>query len=137
VNVSDMVKAPVASFEHALAGRVAGVQVSSNDGQPGTSLNIVIRGSNSLTQDNSPLYVIDGFPIENPDNAVLNQDDIESINILKDASSTAIYGSRGANGVVIIETKKSKIGTSVITYNGSVGFSNVLKQMKMMDPYEF
>jgi TonB-linked SusC/RagA family outer membrane protein len=137
VNILDMTKAPVPSFEHALAGRVAGVQVASNDGQPGSALNIVIRGSNSLTQDNSPLYVIDGFPVENPDNASLNQDDIESINILKDASSTAIYGARGANGVIIIETKKGKVGKSVVTYNGSVGYSNVIKQMEMMSPYEF
>ena len=110
VKVTDLIKAPVTSFDQALQGRVAGVNVSSSDGQPGTDFNIVIRGTNSLTQDNSPLYVIDGFPIENFSNAALNPEDIESMTILKDASATAIYGSRGANGVIIIETKKGKVG---------------------------
>src|SRR5690606_34671205 len=109
--MEDMQKAPVATIEHALAGRIAGVQVSSNDGQPGESLNIVIRGGNSLTQSSSPLYVIDGFPVEEAISAILNPKDIESITVLKDASATAIYGSRGANGVIVVETKKGKIGT--------------------------
>jgi TonB-dependent starch-binding outer membrane protein SusC len=137
VKLSDVNKAPVASYVEALAGRVAGVQVSAQDGQPGTDMNIVIRGANSLTQSNSPLYVIDGFPIENPENAALNPEDIESISILKDASSTAIYGSRAANGVVIIETKKGKIGKPVITFNSSVGFQQLRKKMDLMSPYEF
>src|SRR5690606_8395923 len=105
----------VGSFDQALAGRIAGVQVSSSDGQPGIGMNIIIRGANSLTQSNAPLYVIDGFPIEDPDNAAINPEEIESINVLKDASATAIYGSRGANGVVIIETKKGKAGRPVVT----------------------
>src|SRR5690606_19243854 len=95
VNVEDLTKAPVASFDQALAGRVAGVQASSmEDGQPGEGMNIVIRGANSLTQDNSPLYVIDGFAVDGPETAGINPDDIESITVLKDASATAIYGSR-------------------------------------------
>src|SRR5699024_2889067 len=106
VNMEDLSKAPVASFDQALAGRVAGVDVSSQeDGQPGSGMNIVIRGVGSLTQSTSPLYVIDGMPIEDPSNSALNPDDIESINVLKDASATAIYGARGANGVIVIETK--------------------------------
>ncbi|MGX5817076.1 SusC/RagA family TonB-linked outer membrane protein [Chitinophaga lutea] len=138
VNVQDMAKAPVASFDQALAGRVAGVQVSSNEGQPGQEgINIVIRGNGSLTQSNAPLYVVDGFPIEDFDRGSINSDDIESINILKDASATAIYGARGANGVVIIETKKGKIGKPQLTYTGSIGFQDVVKKVPVMSPYEF
>src|SRR5690606_80845 len=137
VNMDDLIKAPVTSFDQALSGRVAGVQVSSSDGQPGVGMDIVIRGANSLTQSNAPLYVIDGFPIEDPDNAAINPEEVESINILKDASATAIYGSRGANGVIIIETKKGKEGRPVITLNSSVGFQEVQKTMEMMTPYEF
>jgi TonB-linked SusC/RagA family outer membrane protein len=137
VNVTDMQKAPVKSFDDALAGRVAGVEVASNDGQPGTSSNIVIRGNNSVTQDNSPLYVIDGFPIDNPNNNVLNPDEIESIEVLKDASATAIYGSRGANGVIIITTKKGQVGEPVVRYNGYTAYQAVTRREKLMDPYEF
>jgi TonB-linked SusC/RagA family outer membrane protein len=137
VNMSDINKAPVASYVEALAGRVAGIQVSAPDGQPGNTPNIIIRGANSLTQSNSPLYVIDGFPIEDPTNAALNPDDIESISILKDASATALYGSRAANGVVIIETKKGKIGKPVITFNSSFGFQQLRKKINLMSPYEF
>ena len=137
VKMSELQKAPVATFEQALAGRVAGVQVSSGDGQPGADMNIVIRGGNSLTQSNSPLYVIDGFPVEENLGSVLSPNDIESISILKDASATAIYGSRGANGVVIIETKKGKIGKPVVDYQSSVGLNNVTKKMELMSPYEF
>lgn len=137
VNMNDMAKAPVASFEEALAGRVAGVQVSSSDGQPGNGMEIVIRGANSLTQSNAPLYVIDGFPIEDPDPAALNPEDIESITILKDASATAIYGSRAANGVVVIETKKGKVGKPVITFNNQLGYQQITNKMDLMSPYEF
>ena len=137
-NMTDMAKAPVPSFDQALAGRIAGVQVSSSDGQPGSEgMNIVIRGSNSLSQSNSPLYVIDGFPVEGPENGALNPDDIASLTVLKDASATAIYGSRGANGVIVIETKKGKTGAAVITYNGSYGFQKVVKTMDMMSGYDF
>ncbi len=137
VKLKDMEKAPVGSFEQALQGRVAGVVISSTDGQPGEAMNIVIRGGNSITQDNSPLYVIDGFPVEDFSNAAINPDDIESMNILKDASATAIYGARGANGVILIETKKGKVGAPVITFNNTVGVQQVQKTMKMMTPYEF
>jgi TonB-linked SusC/RagA family outer membrane protein len=137
VKLQDMEKAPVGSFEQALQGRVAGVVISSTDGQPGEAMNIVIRGGNSITQDNSPLYVIDGFPVEDFSNAAINPDDIESMNILKDASATAIYGARGANGVILIETKKGKVGAPVITFNNTVGVQQVQKTMAMMTPYEF
>lgn len=137
VNMADLQKAPVKSFDEALAGRVAGVQVASNDGQPGSSFNIVIRGQNSITQDNSPLYVIDGFPIETANNNAINPADIESIEVLKDASATAIYGARGANGVILITTKSGKIGAAVISYTGTVGFQQNIKKMELMNPYEF
>ncbi len=136
-NVDDMIKAPVPSFADALAGRIAGVQVSSNDGQPGTLPNIVIRGANSLTQDNSPLYIVDGFPIEGNDNNAISPADIESIDVLKDASATAIYGARGANGVIIITTKRGKVGAPVINYNGYYGFQKDIRRLEVMDPYEF
>lgn len=137
VSMKDMEKAPVPSFTEALQGRVAGVSVSATDGQPGQEMNIVIRGANSLTQSNAPLYVIDGFPVEDPDNGAINPDDIASINILKDASATAIYGSRGANGVIIIETKKGKVGKPIVTFNNTLGFQGVQKTISVMNPYEF
>ncbi len=138
VDMTDMLKAPVPSFDQALAGRIAGVDVSSDEGMPGGTMNIVIRGSNSITQDNSPLYVIDGFPNDDPSVASsINPNDIESIDILKDASATAIYGARGANGVIIITTKKGKIGAPTISYDGSYGVQRVTRIIPMMDAYQF
>lgn len=137
VNMKDISKAPVSSFAEALAGRVAGVQVNSGDGQPGGEFNIIIRGIGSLTQSTSPLYVIDGFPIESFNPNTLNPEEIESLTILKDASSTSVYGSRGANGVVVIQTKRGKIGKPVITFNSSLGTQIDLKKMKLLSPYEY
>ena len=138
VNVQDVAIAPVMSFDQALAGRVAGVNVSSGDGQPGQEgINIVIRGAGSITQNTGPLYVIDGFPMEDFDANTINTEDIESMNILKDASATAIYGARGANGVVLIETKKGKVGVSTVTYSTNIGLQEVANQMEMMSPYDF
>lgn len=137
VNMKDLTKAPVADFERALAGRVAGVQVNSNDGQPGTDMNIVVRGGNSLTQSNSPLYVVDGFPIEDFGSASLNPEDIASITVLKDADATSVYGSRAANGVIVIETKQGTAGAPTISYHGFAGVQNIIKKMEMMDSYEF
>jgi TonB-dependent starch-binding outer membrane protein SusC len=138
VGIADLQKAPVISFDQALAGRVAGVQVSSEDGQPGSEgFNIVIRGANSLTQSNAPLYVIDGFPTEYLQISAINPEDIKSINILKDASATAIYGARGANGVIVIETKRGSTGKPEVVYSGSFGFQQVGKTIPVMKPYEF
>ena len=101
-------------------------------------MNIVIRGNNSLTQENSPLFVIDGFPIEDSSAAsTLNPSDIESMEFLKDASATAIYGARGANGVVIITTKKGKVGKPQLSYDGSFGIQHITRTIPMMDAYEF
>ncbi len=137
VNMGDLEKAPVKSFEDALAGRVAGVTASADDGQPGAPVNIVIRGNNSLTQDNSPLYVVDGFPLEDPDNNAINPEEIESLEVLKEASSTAIYGARGANGVILITTKKGKVGKPVINFNSYYGFQQNNKTIPLMSPYEY
>lgn len=137
VKMDELQKAPVAKFEDALAGRIAGVSVNSDDGQPGSEMNIVIRGGNSLTQSNAPLYVIDGFPSEEAVGSMISPNDIETITILKDASATAMYGSRAANGVVIIETKKAKIGRPTINYNVSAGFQKVTKKIPLMSGYEF
>lgn len=138
VNMSDLLKTPASSFDQTLGGRIAGVNVSSGEGAPGSTMNIVIRGNNSLTQDNSPLYIIDGFPVEDPAVASsINPNDIESTDILKDASATAIYGARGANGVVIITTKQGKVGKPQISYDGSFGVSTVSKKLDMMNAYEF
>ena len=137
-DMNELLNTPVGSFDQTLGGRIAGVNVSSSEGTPGGTMNIVIRGNNSLTQDNSPLYVIDGFPVEDAAIAsTINPSDIESLDILKDASATAIYGARGANGVVIITTKKGKVGKAQITYDGSVTMQNVTRKIPMMDAYEF
>ena len=136
-DMKDLTKTPVNNVAESLGGRVAGVQVSSGDGGLGDNFNIVIRGAGSLTQDTSPLYVIDGFPSETSGMGALNPNDIESIDILKDASATAIYGSRGANGVIIITTKKGKTGKAKVSYNGSVSFSKVRNTMDLMNAYDF
>jgi TonB-linked SusC/RagA family outer membrane protein len=137
VAMTDLQKAPVPSFDQALAGRVAGVNVSARDGQPGADLNIVIRGNNSVTQNNSPLYVVDGFPMEASLASILNVQDIESIDVLKDASATAIYGARGANGVIMITTKKGEKGEPKIVYDNFFGLQSNLKKQELLSPYEF
>ncbi|WP_205966345.1 TonB-dependent receptor [Parapedobacter sp. SGR-10] len=137
VNMDDVGKAPVGNLDEAIQGRIAGVNISAIDGQPGEEMNIVIRGGNSITQDNSPLYVVDGFPMEEFESSSINPEDIESITVLKDASSTSIYGARGANGVILIETKQGKVGAPVITFNNMVGIQQVQKMMELMSPYEF
>ncbi|ULT26653.1 TonB-dependent receptor plug domain-containing protein [Sphingobacterium sp. E70] len=106
----------------ALQGKASGVVVTQNSKAPGGSTSIRIRGTNSISGSNDPLYVIDGFPTNNGIN--INPDDIASMDILKDASATAIYGSRGANGVIIITTKRGKTDQNNITYSGYVGTQN-------------
>lgn len=137
VDMKDLEKAPVKSFDQALAGRVAGVQVSTNSGQPGATANIVIRGAGSISQDNSPLFVIDGFPSEDANANSINPSDIESIDVLKDASATAIYGARGSNGVVLITTKRGKAGKPELSYNAYYGIQQSPNKIPVMGPYEF
>lgn len=136
-NVDAMVKTDVGNITEAFAGRVAGVQVTSNEGMPGGEMNIVVRGNNSVTQSNSPLYVIDGFPLEDASMGMLNPSDIASINILKDASATAIYGARAANGVVIVTTKQGTPGSTKVSFDASWGFSQISRKIDLMDAYEF
>lgn len=137
VKMEDLVKAPVMNFDQALQGRLAGVSVSSSDGQPGAEMDIVIRGANSLTQSNAPLYVIDGFPIEDFSNAAINSADIASITVLKDASATAIYGSMGANGVVLITTKQGTSDTPRIEFSTMVDISTPRKHIDVLDLDQF
>lgn len=139
VDMEDLTKAAVASFDQALAGRISGVQVVSTDGRPGASTNIVIRGSNTIsdTSDGSPLYVIDGFPTSDPNLAAYNPNDIESIDVLKDASATAIYGARGANGVIIVKTKRGKEAPPTVTYDGYFSWQTEPQFLKLMNAYDF
>ena len=136
-NMKDLVKTPVSNISESLGGRIAGVQVSSGDGGLGDNYSITIRGAGSLTGSTAPLYVIDGFPQETSGLGNLSPNDIESIDILKDASATAIYGARGANGVVIVTTKKGKEGKPTLTYTGSMTVGSVKNTPAVMNGYEF
>lgn len=123
------------SVAGALAGQVAGVQVIQSDGAPGSGFNINIRGVGTLTGDNSPLYIVDGFQVD--DISYLSEADIESMQILKDASSAAIYGSRAANGVVLITTRQGKESKPVINYKGSASHRNITEKLPVLSPYDF
>ncbi|MEA5402764.1 TonB-dependent receptor [Arcicella sp. DC2W] len=137
IKMSDLSKAPVRSVDEALGGRIAGVQVVSPDGQPGANSDIVIRGIGSISQATSPLYIIDGFILENINFNALNIDDIASIEILKDASATAIYGSRGSSGVVVMTTKRGKNLQPTFIYNTYYGVQSLIKKMDVLDAYNF
>lgn len=127
---------PINSAGEALAGRLAGVQVTKSDGSPDADIKIRVRGGGSITQDNSPLYVIDGVQVENGLSS-LSPQDIESIDVLKDAASTAIYGARGANGVVIVTTKGGHVQKTTVTYNGHYDISHLAKELPVLSPYDF
>lgn len=137
VSMDKLSSAPVLNFDQALSGRVAGVVVTTSDGAVGSEANIVIRGNNSLTQGNSPLFVIDGFISESSMATSINPADIETIDILKDASSTAIYGARGANGVIVIQTKQGADGKPRISFKSSWALNKVSHKQEMMDAYDF
>lgn len=130
---------PVSNFDQALAGKLAGVQVLQTTGEPGRELSIKIRGTGTITAGTEPLYVVDGVPVESAGQAteVVNMEDIESIQVLKDAASAAIYGSRGGNGVILISTKKGKYGKMRVNFDHSTGFQRVSKKIDMMDAYEY
>lgn len=138
VKSEDLLKVPTSDITQALAGRVAGVQVNQSEGGPGASISIRVRGGISITQSNEPLYIIDGFPSEDG-MSTLDPAEIETIDILKDASSTAIYGARGANGVVVITTKKgAKNGQKMtVTFDSYVGFKKVSNQLDVLSPREY
>jgi TonB-linked SusC/RagA family outer membrane protein len=146
VPVGEIKKVAVTSLDQAIQGRVAGVQVTQNSGSPGGSTTIRIRGGNSIQGDNEPLYVIDGVPFKNGGAesgssfnvlSTLNPGDIESMTILKDASSTAIYGSRGSNGVVIITTKRGKAGRTVINFDTYYGTQEVRRKYPVLNAKEY
>lgn len=137
VSMEDVIKSPVATFDQVLTGRVAGVVVTTQDGSLGAEANIVIRGNNSLTQSSAPLYIIDGFPSETSMATTLNSSDIETIDILKDASATAIYGARGANGVIVITTKKGAEGRAKVNFSAAWTGNRISNKVAMMNAYDF
>ena len=161
VQVTQLKESTPTSFVDGLQGLVSGVQVTSTSGAPGATSIVRVRGGNSITGGNEPLYVIDGFPVYNDNNSAnagalygaatitagtsngtnplssINPGDIESVDILKDASATAIYGSRGANGVVIITTKKGSKGTTKVTYDGSYGFQTLSHKIDLLNAQQF
>ncbi|WP_400262496.1 SusC/RagA family TonB-linked outer membrane protein [Sphingobacterium sp. SG20118] len=137
---------PVPSLDKALQGQAAGVQVSTTSGVLGQAAKIRIRGTNSISSSSSPLYVIDGIPFLSSDNgavmannplADINPNDIANLEVLKDGAATAIYGSRAANGVILITTKRGKVGTPVVTYDGWVGVSSPSKYLDLLDANQF
>lgn len=136
VTAKDLKDIPVNSAGAALAGRLAGVQVNQSEGSPDAQIQIRVRGGGSITQDNSPLYIIDGIQVENGLSNISPQD-IQSIDVLKDAASTAIYGARGANGVVIITTKGGHEMKTTVNYNAFVGINKLAKELPVMSPYDF
>jgi len=124
---------PVLNAASALQGRAAGVAVTQNSGAPGGKAKIRIRGNNSISGSNEPLYIVDGIALSTFNLQDLNVNDIESMDILKDASATAVYGSRGANGVVIITTKRGKTGSTQVSYDGFINFNTLPKRYDLMD----
>ncbi len=142
VAAKDIGRIQVSGFDRALQGQVAGLQISSTSGAPGTgNTAIQIRGIGSISGGQSPLFVIDGFPVSNagvgnPLNTI-NPNDIESVDVLKDASATAIYGSRGANGVIIITTKKGKQGVTQLSFETYMGFQEAAKTIELMNARQF
>lgn len=143
---------PAASFDQAIRGRASGVQVTTTSNQPGGATSIRIRGSNSVNTGSEPLYVIDGFPVYNDNDgssagatvgpatnalSLLNPDDIVSMEVLKDASAAAIYGSRGANGVVLITTKQGQAGRNKFQLNAYYGSQKVRKTLDLLNATEF
>ncbi|MDR1356685.1 MAG: SusC/RagA family TonB-linked outer membrane protein [Tannerellaceae bacterium] len=151
IKSEELQKLPMTSIDQGIQGRAAGVQVTNTSGAPGGQVSIRVRGGNSLSSSNEPLYVIDGFPISagsmaqgtnnsslaNNAMATINPNDIESIEILKDASAAAIYGSRGANGVVLITTKRGKTGKVKVTYDGYAGTQKIAKTLDFMNGEEY
>ena len=135
VSTKDLEKRPIVSALQGMQGMAAGLQISQANGQPGASPTIRVRGTTSLNGSNSPLYVVDGVPVDNVD--YLSSDDIDNIQILKDASSAAIYGSRAANGVVIINTKQGKAGVTKIALNAHYAFNGVRDNQNSLNAAQY
>ena len=138
VGSQELSKIPTSDVTQALAGRMAGVMIQQSEGAPGASISIRVRGGISITQSNEPLYIIDGFPSEDGMSS-LDPAEIETIDVLKDASATAIYGARGANGVVVITTKNGSknAGKATVTFDSYVGVKKIAKKLDVLSPYEF
>jgi len=126
---------PVASAAEALTGKIAGVQVTTVDGQPGADINIRVRGATSVTQSNDPLFIVDGFQVDNIND--IPPSDIASIDVLKDASLTAIYGAKGGNGVIVVTTKSAKQGKVTVSFNGRLTTSALSRSLDLMNTREF
>lgn len=135
VKGQDLVKVPVANISEALTGKMAGVNITTTDGSPDAEILIRVRGGGSITGDNAPLYVVDGFQTSSISD--ISPNDIEDITVLKDASSTAIYGSQGANGVILVTTKNAKGGKTTINYNGFLQTKTVSKRLDPMNTYDY
>ncbi len=135
VKGEDLAAVPVASPEQAIAGKLAGVQVLATEGSPDAEIQIRVRGGGSITQDNSPLYIVDGFPVNNISD--ISPSDIQTIDVLKDASSTAIYGSRGANGVIIVTTKSGTDGKVSVSYNSYYGLKKIAKTLNVLGAEDY
>ncbi len=136
VSAKELKDIPINSAAEALNGRLAGVTATTAEGSPDAEVRIRVRGGMSITQDNNPLYVIDGVQVEGGLNSISPQD-IQSIDVLKDAAATAIYGARGANGVVVITTKKGVPGRLIVSYNGFVGVKYLPKTLGVLSPYDY
>ena len=126
---------PVSNAAQAMTGKLAGVSVTTQDGRPDASVSIRVRGGGSISQSNDPLFIVDGFPVSSISD--IPGDQIESIDVLKDASSTAIYGARGANGVIMVTTKSGKAGKLTVTYDGYVQFKQPTKYLQTMNAYDY
>ncbi|GAA0556485.1 SusC/RagA family TonB-linked outer membrane protein [Chitinophaga japonensis] len=144
VKPAELKQTPIANVVQGLQGRVAGVQITQNSAAPGGNVSMRIRGTNSINGSSEPLYVVDGVQLSNSGGindisslSIINPNDIESVEVLKDASATAIYGARGANGVVLITTKRGRSGKTRVTYDGYYGVQQVTKKMQMMNAAEF
>lgn len=133
---SDVLAAvPVASATEALTGKMAGVQITTTEGSPDAEMKIRVRGGGSITGDNTPLFIVDGFPVESISD--IPASDIEDITVLKDASSTAIYGSRGANGVILVTTKSGKEGKVKVSYNAYYSWKKIARKMDVLSPKDY
>ncbi|MGO4291831.1 SusC/RagA family TonB-linked outer membrane protein [Chitinophaga sp. RAB17] len=136
VKGAELAKIPVQNVASALTGQIAGLHVTADDGTPGSEPAIALRGGGSITQDNQPLYVIDGIPQTNGLN-FLDPTDVESIEVLKDASATAIYGARGANGVILVTTKQLKPGKLAVSYDMYYGTRKITKELPVLNPLQY
>ncbi len=136
ITAKDLKDVPINSAAEALNGRLAGVTATTAEGSPDAEINVRVRGGMSITNDNSPLYIVDGVQLENGLSTISPQD-IQSIDVLKDAAATAIYGARGANGVIVISTKSGKPGKLKLNYNGFVGIKYLPKTLDVMSPYDY